>query len=143
MWRDLAQPSHLLIIAVLLVILFGWKKLPDAARSVGRSMRIFKSEVSEMKNDGKDGRPSPAASDTVPGDVVPPQPAAPQAQQYAPQSQPQSQPQYAPHPQQPQYAPAAGSTAAPAPAPQYAAPSDPSHAAAPDPRDAPRHDPAL
>ena len=74
MWRDLAQPSHLIIIAVLLVILFGWKKLPDAARSVGRSMRIFKSEVSEMKNDGKAARPSPAATDTVQGDVVPPHP---------------------------------------------------------------------
>ena len=73
MWRDLFQPSHLIIVAVLLVILFGWKKLPDAARSVGRSMRIFKSEVSEMKNDGKDAHPSAAASDTVPGDVVPPQ----------------------------------------------------------------------
>src|SRR6478672_5635809 len=77
MWRDLFQPSHLIIVAVLLVILFGWKKLPDAARSVGRSMRIFKSEVSEMKNDGKDARPSAAASDTVPGDVVPPQPTQP------------------------------------------------------------------
>ena len=65
MWRDLFQPSHLIIVAVLLVILFGWKKLPDAARSVGRSMRIFKSEVSEMKNDGKDARPSAAASDTT------------------------------------------------------------------------------
>nr|MDQ6897749.1 Sec-independent protein translocase subunit TatA [Actinomycetota bacterium] len=81
MWRDLAQPSHLIIIAVLLLILFGWKRLPDAARSVGRSMRIFKSEVSEMKNDGKEGRPSPAANDTVPGDVVPP-PAAQPAPQY-------------------------------------------------------------
>ena len=35
-------------------------------------MRIFKSEVNEMKNDGKEGRPSPAADDVVPGDVVPP-----------------------------------------------------------------------
>ena len=74
MWRDLFQPSHLIIVAVLLVILFGWKKLPDAARSVGRSMRIFKSEVSEMKNDGKDARPSAAAGDTVPGDAPTPQP---------------------------------------------------------------------
>ena len=78
MWRDLLQPSHLIIVGVLLVILFGWKKLPDAARSIGRSMRIFKSEVSEMKNDGKDARPSAAAGDTVQGDVVPPQ-SAPQA----------------------------------------------------------------
>ncbi len=44
MWRDLFQPTHLIIILVLVVVLFGWKKLPDAARSVGRSMRIFKSE---------------------------------------------------------------------------------------------------
>ena len=89
MWRDLFQPSHLIIVAVLLVILFGWKKLPDAARSVGRSMRIFKSEVSEMKNDGKDARPSAAASDTVPGDVVPPQTTQPtQPTQPAPATQP-------------------------------------------------------
>jgi sec-independent protein translocase protein TatA len=96
MWRDLFQPSHLIIVAVLLVILFGWKKLPDAARSIGRSMRIFKSEVSEMKNDGKDGRPSPAAGDTVPGDVVPPQAAQPAPPAPAPQP-----PTAAPAPQQP------------------------------------------
>lgn len=71
MWRDLAQPSHLIILAVLIVILFGWKKLPDAARSVGRSMRIFKSEMGEMKNDGKEAKPSPAATETVPGQVAP------------------------------------------------------------------------
>jgi|SRR5689334_10378246 sec-independent protein translocase protein TatA len=90
MWRDLLQPSHLIIVAVLLVILFGWKKLPDAARSVGRSMRIFKSEVGEMKNDGKQSRPSAAAGETVPGDVVPPQTAQP-----TPPSQPAAQPQAA------------------------------------------------
>ena len=99
MWRDLFQPSHLIIVAVLLVILFGWKKLPDAARSVGRSMRIFKSEVSEMKNDGKDARPSAAASDTVPGDVVPPQTAQPtQPTQPAPAPQPPTAAQAPPQP---------------------------------------------
>ena len=98
MWRDLLQPSHLIIVAVLLVILFGWKKLPDAARSIGRSMRIFKSEVGEMKNDGKEARPSPAAGDTVQGDVVPPQPTQP--------AQPAPQPQAAaPQPSPPQQAP--------------------------------------
>ena len=104
MWRDLLQPSHLIIVAVLLVILFGWKKLPDAARSVGRSMRIFKSEVSEMKNDGKDARPSAAASDTVPGDVVPPQTTQPTQPAPAPQpptaaqAPPQPAPAYQPTP---------------------------------------------
>ena len=64
------EPSHLIVVLLLLVLLFGWKKLPDMARSVGRSMRIFKSEVNEMKNDGTTPKPSPAASDTVLGDVV-------------------------------------------------------------------------
>ena len=59
-------PTELIIIAVVVILLFGWKKLPDAARSLGRSMRIFKSEVSEMKQDGK----SAASSDTVRGEKV-------------------------------------------------------------------------
>ena len=39
----------LIILAVLL--LFGYKKLPDAARSFGRSLRIFKGEMKGMKDD--------------------------------------------------------------------------------------------
>ncbi|HET6694398.1 MAG TPA: Sec-independent protein translocase subunit TatA [Pedococcus sp.] len=57
---------EIIIIAVVLILLFGWKRLPDAARSVGRSMRIFKSEVNEMKTDGK----SAASDDTVKGETV-------------------------------------------------------------------------
>ncbi|MDQ2782057.1 Sec-independent protein translocase subunit TatA [Lapillicoccus sp.] len=132
MLKDLAQPSHLLIIAVLLVILFGWKRLPDAARSMGRSMRIFKSEVSEMKNDGKDvPSPSKASSETVPGDVVPPQ-------QPAPTTPPQAQ--YVP-PQQAQHVPPQQAYTPSQPAqPQYAAPSNGTEA----PRDPQQHDnPAL
>jgi sec-independent protein translocase protein TatA len=47
------QPMHWVIVIVVLVLLFGSKKLPDAARAVGKSLRIFKSEVKEMQNDGK------------------------------------------------------------------------------------------
>lgn len=43
--------TEIIIILVVIVVLFGAKKLPDAARSLGRSMRIFRSEVKEMKND--------------------------------------------------------------------------------------------
>lgn len=53
-------PTELIIIAVVLILLFGAKKLPDAARSLGRSMRIFKSEVREMQNDGQP-QPQPPA----------------------------------------------------------------------------------
>jgi sec-independent protein translocase protein TatA len=54
MFRNLVDhPWVLVILVVLIVALFGSKRLPDAARGLGRSMRIFKSEVKEMKNDGK------------------------------------------------------------------------------------------
>jgi sec-independent protein translocase protein TatA len=47
----------LIILAVLL--LFGYKKLPDASRSLGRSLRIFKGEMKGMKDD--DARPATPA----------------------------------------------------------------------------------
>ncbi len=49
------KPWHLLILAVVFVVLFGAKRLPDSARSLGRSLRIFKSEVQEMNKDDADG----------------------------------------------------------------------------------------
>jgi sec-independent protein translocase protein TatA len=42
---------HWLIIAAAFILLFGAKKLPDAARGVGRSLRILKSEVAAMNDD--------------------------------------------------------------------------------------------
>jgi len=42
---------ELLIIALVIFLLFGATRLPNAARSLGRSMRIFKSEMDEMKTD--------------------------------------------------------------------------------------------
>ena len=39
------------LIVLVIVLLFGAKKLPDLARSMGRSMRIFKSEVNEMQSE--------------------------------------------------------------------------------------------
>jgi sec-independent protein translocase protein TatA len=38
----LKEPSHILLLLLVLVILFGAKRLPDSARSLARSMRIFK-----------------------------------------------------------------------------------------------------
>jgi sec-independent protein translocase protein TatA len=39
------------ILLIVILVLFGAKRLPDSARSLGRSMRIFKSEMKEMKTD--------------------------------------------------------------------------------------------
>ena len=47
------SPWHLLILAAVLVLLFGANKLPQMARSVGQSMRIFKSEVDTMRDDSR------------------------------------------------------------------------------------------
>ena len=46
-------PSHWLIVLVILAVLFGYKKLPDASRAVGRSLRIFKTEIKGMTEDDK------------------------------------------------------------------------------------------
>jgi sec-independent protein translocase protein TatA len=55
---DALTPWHLLLILVAFVLLVGYKKLPDATRSLGRSLRIFKSEVGAMR---EEDRPAPAA----------------------------------------------------------------------------------
>jgi sec-independent protein translocase protein TatA len=48
------KPWHIAILVGVLVLLFGAKKLPDAARSLGRSMRILKAETKGLTEDGKD-----------------------------------------------------------------------------------------
>jgi TatA/E family protein of Tat protein translocase len=60
----LREPSHILILLIVVVVLFGAKRLPDSARSLGKSLRIFKGEMKEMKKDGeekKDGTDGSAA----------------------------------------------------------------------------------
>ncbi|MDP9428116.1 MAG: Sec-independent protein translocase subunit TatA [Actinomycetota bacterium] len=61
----------LIILAVLL--LFGYKKLPDASRSLGRSLRIFKGEMKGMKDDDVRDR-HPATVMPLPSDIGPPAP---------------------------------------------------------------------
>ncbi|SNR79157.1 sec-independent protein translocase protein TatA [Haloechinothrix alba] len=54
------SPWQLAILVVVLVLLFGAKKLPDAARSLGRSMKIFKAETKGLRED--DGADSTAGA---------------------------------------------------------------------------------
>jgi sec-independent protein translocase protein TatA len=51
------SPWKVLLVAVVLIVLFGSKKLPDAARSLGKSMRILKTEVSDLHHDESDAPP--------------------------------------------------------------------------------------
>ncbi len=70
--RGLFEGWHLIVLLVVVLLLFGSKRLPDAARGLGRSLRIFKSEVQEMKQDdnrrtpGTGGPGSTAAGSTTP-----------------------------------------------------------------------------
>jgi sec-independent protein translocase protein TatA len=45
------SPWHLLILVGVLVLLFGAKKLPDAARGLGRSLKILKAETRDLRED--------------------------------------------------------------------------------------------
>jgi sec-independent protein translocase protein TatA len=76
------SPWKILIVAVVLIVLFGSKKLPDAARSLGKSMRILKTEVSDLRGDDEKAEAAPAIT------APPAQPAQPtQAQVDALQQQ--------------------------------------------------------
>lgn len=103
-WRGLFEGWHLVVLIVLVVVIFGWKRLPDAARSLGRSMRIFKAEVEEMKSDSK---PSAASRDTVHGETVNTPRETPAAAPTPPQSPSSPAPEASTTPQTPAADPAA------------------------------------
>jgi len=61
------NPWAIVLLIVLVILLFGANKLPGLARNMGKSMRIFKSEVEEMRGDDKnaaddEGDETPAPS---------------------------------------------------------------------------------
>ncbi|GGS56118.1 MULTISPECIES: Sec-independent protein translocase subunit TatA [Actinokineospora] len=53
-------PWEILIIAVVIVLLFGARKMPQMARSLGQSMRILKAETKGMRKDEDDDAPAKA-----------------------------------------------------------------------------------
>ena len=68
---DRIGPSEIIVIALLVLIVFGSKRLPDVARSLGRSARVFKSEVDEMNRESQASTPEAAAT-TMPSDLIEP-----------------------------------------------------------------------
>ncbi|MEU6481912.1 Sec-independent protein translocase subunit TatA [Streptomyces sp. NPDC047017] len=86
MFRNALEPWHLVLLVLVIVLVFGSKKLPDMARSLGKSARILKSEAKAMKDDGgksgtsaRSAEEQPAAQRTIqsaPGDVTSSRPVA-------------------------------------------------------------------
>jgi sec-independent protein translocase protein TatA len=77
------KPWHIIVIVLLLVVLFGAKRLPDAARSLGRSLRIFKAETKNLMED--DVR---AKSEAQSGRVITPEIPDDQASPLPPRTEP-------------------------------------------------------
>lgn len=64
--RIFDNPWTFIILVVAALLLFGAPKLPGKARSLGQSMRIFKSEVKQMKDDDPRSSTPPAATRPAP-----------------------------------------------------------------------------
>ncbi|NUT46871.1 MAG: Sec-independent protein translocase subunit TatA [Saccharothrix sp.] len=87
-------PTELIIILVVIVLLFGAKKLPEMARSLGRSAKILKAETKGLRSNDDEETQQAAQQATTAQQVPAPQqlpPAQPQVVQ-----QPVVQPQVAP-----------------------------------------------
>lgn len=70
---------HIVIIVALLAILFGARRMPTAARSIGQSLRIFKSEIKAAKDDD----PQPGTATSAPAPIERrAEPAAPRSEQH-------------------------------------------------------------
>lgn len=67
--RNGMQPWHLMVVALVVILLFGSKKLPDSARSLGKSLRILKSEARAMRRESSEGSPESGAPDSDPGEA--------------------------------------------------------------------------
>ena len=74
------KPWHVIVLLVVVLLLFGARRLPDLAKSVGQSMKIFKNEVKDLTEDSAPPT-TPAPPAALPQAAQPqpthPQPAAP------------------------------------------------------------------
>ena len=66
------NPWKILIVAVVIIVLFGSKKLPGAARSLGQSMRILKREVQGLHEDDAETAAPATAAASSPAAAFPP-----------------------------------------------------------------------
>ena len=65
------SPWKIAIIAILIIVLFGSRKLPGAARSLGQSMRILKKEVQDLHEDEPESRlPDAQAAAQAPAEIT-------------------------------------------------------------------------
>ena len=105
MGTGLLQPTHLIFLLILALLLFGAKRLPEIGRSLGVGMREFKDSVTGVQEATK--------IDTSRSELPPPQPT-----QAVPVAEPAPAPVAAPAPVEAPPAAAAPEAPAPAAAPE-------------------------
>jgi sec-independent protein translocase protein TatA len=86
-FTDILQPTHLLIILVVALVVLGPKRLPEAGRSLGKGLRDFKDALNGAHDEPPEVPPITTAVQTAP--PAAPQAAAPPAPEPAPQPAPQ------------------------------------------------------
>ncbi|MGH3007869.1 MAG: twin-arginine translocase TatA/TatE family subunit [Gaiellaceae bacterium] len=69
----LTSPTHLVLLLLIALLLFGAKRVPEIGRSLGHGMREFKDSVSSLGNEDPEPKPESlplSASDDRPASVV-------------------------------------------------------------------------
>ena len=52
------QVWHMIVLLVLVLVVFGSSRLPDIVKSVGQSMKVFKKEIKELRDEDDDKKPA-------------------------------------------------------------------------------------
>jgi sec-independent protein translocase protein TatA len=101
MFRNGLQPMHIIILLLVIILVFGASKLPDIASNIGKSLKVFKKEVKELRDDDDKDDQADTSSYTATGGQ-PPQGTRPQypgtQNPTAPQEQPPAGGQSTPQP---------------------------------------------
>jgi sec-independent protein translocase protein TatA len=125
----LDNPLHIAFLVVILLLVFGARRLPEIGRSLGSGMREFKDSISGETNNSQ--APQPTISQAAPQQPMAPPPPVAQPQPVAQQPQPVAQPVVAPQPQQtqPQESQQQAAEAFGSPPPPQPAPAEPTRQA--------------
>ncbi|XBH22701.1 Sec-independent protein translocase subunit TatA [Jonesiaceae bacterium BS-20] len=77
----LTKPSHWIVLLIVVLLLFGAKRLPELAKGVGQSLKIFKKEIKDLQDEP--GAPGTSATPEVPEATPPAQTNTPESQDNA------------------------------------------------------------
>jgi sec-independent protein translocase protein TatA len=70
LFSNVLQPTHLLVILIVALLLLGPKRLPETGRALGKGLKEFRSSISGELSDGQiAAAPNPAHQTDSPGDL--------------------------------------------------------------------------